>query len=268
MGVNTRFVVVTMSVLAFWAVWQWYLTRVVSSPDDGWGMLAWVAIAAICYRQRLAAMDAGAATWPAMALTVLYAAAYPFLPPLLRAALAVSAIAIMLGNVFFNTRCHLGLLVLALLSLPVIPSLQFYLGYPLRELIGQAAVPLLNFGGLLVTAEGSSLQWNGALVWIDAPCSGIKMLWAGLFLTGVLVCVFELGLTRSLLAFIAACVVVIAGNIFRTLGLFYIEAGIVEVPGWMHAGVGVASFAVAAVGIAACVVKLAEKPSWRAASSI
>ena len=268
MGVNTRCVVVTMSVLAFWPVWPWYLARVVSSPDDGWGLLAWVAIAAMCYRQRMAGVNAGAVMWPAMTLTVLYAATYLFLPPLLRGVLAVSAIAIMLGNVFFNTRCHLGLLVLALLSLPVVPSLQFYLGYPLRELIGQVAAPLLNLGGLLVTAEGSSLQWNGALVWIDAPCSGIKMLWAGLFLTGVLACILELCFTRSLLALMAACVAVITGNIFRTLGLFYIEAGIVEVPAWMHEGVGVASFAVAGVVIAACVMKLTENTSWRAASSI
>lgn len=268
MGVNARFVVVTMSLLAFWPVWPWYFTRVVGSPDDGWGLLAWVAIAAMCYRQRHERLETGTVSLPVCALTLLYAAAYPFFPPLLRAVLAVSAIAIVLSNVFFNVRCHLGLLILALLSLPVIPSLQFYLGYPLRELVGQVAAPLLSLGGLVVTAEGSSLQWNGALVWIDAPCSGIKMLWAGLFLTAVLVGIYRMSFARSLLALFAAGIVIIAANIFRALGLFYIEAGIVAVPAWMHTGVGVASFAVAAVGIAVCVVRLKESTSWRAASSI
>lgn len=266
MRLNSALTLFVIQILAYWPVWIWYAKRVTGSVDEMWGALAWLAIAVLCYRQRSHYQREPTLTLP-MLFTLLYALTFSILPPLLQAALAITAIAFMLSLVFFNTRCQIGLVLLALLSLPVIPSLQFYLGYPMRWLIGQAAVPLLSLGGLVVVAEGTSLQWNESLIWIDAPCSGVNMLWSELFLTSILICVYEMRFAYALVAIGGAFVAVMAGNLFRTLGLFYIESGLVDLPEWMHTGVGVLSFAMISVGITAFVFHLSKDSLCRAPSS-
>ncbi|WP_034923523.1 archaeosortase/exosortase family protein, partial [Candidatus Accumulibacter vicinus] len=61
-------------------------------------------------------------------------------------------------------------------------SLQFYGGYPLRVLAGSLAVALLQLNGLAVERAGAVLLWDGRQIAIDAPCSGLRMLWAGAYL--------------------------------------------------------------------------------------
>jgi hypothetical protein len=41
---------------------------------------------------------------------------------------------------------------------------------------------MLALTGAAVHAEGTGLRWAGGLIEIDVPCSGIRMLWAGLHL--------------------------------------------------------------------------------------
>lgn len=248
-------VIIALQLAAFWSVWRWYALRVTSSGDDAWGVLALIVVATLCWFKRKEVEKDFSLLLPTV-FTFLYFVTFPFLPPLLRAVLAMSAIAFTLGNIFFKTRFHFGLFSLSLLSLPLIPSLQFYLGYPMRLIVGFAAAPVLRLGGLAVYAEGSCLNWGGKLIWIDAPCSGVKMLWAGLFLASVLVCFYELKFFKSLLVLITAFAAIIAGNIFRALALFYIEAEIIKTPSWMHEATGVVSFALVGICIAAFVLWL------------
>lgn len=119
--------------------------------------------------------------WPTL-LILLYAATYAFLPPLLRALIAVTAIGCTLCSLRFGKSFDAGAFGLLYLSLPLIPSLQFYGGYPLRVLVACAAAPILRLGGFAVMRDGTCLNWSGQLIWIDAPCSGIRMLWVGLYL--------------------------------------------------------------------------------------
>ena len=119
----------------------------------------------------------------------------------------------------------------------------------MRVVVGQIAAPVLRMGGFAVTAQGTCLNWAGKLISIDAPCSGIKMLWVGMFLTFVLLCIYELPLVRTLLLLPLALIVILAGNVFRAVALFYLEAGVLNLPAWGHEYAGLVSFLLVAVGI-------------------
>ena len=69
---------------------------------------------------------------------------------------------------------------LSLLSLPLLASLQFYAGYPLRVVTAEASRWLLA-AGFSAQRSGASLLVDGQLVIVDAPCSGVQMLWLGYF---------------------------------------------------------------------------------------
>ena len=237
--------------LAFWPVWRWYTLRLGTAGDEKWGLLALFAAALMWLPSGAWAGDSPAAArslWPSVLLTLLYAASYAWLPPIFRAALAVTAAGSTLS--FCRGRSlQPGVAGLLLLALPVIPSLQFVLGYPLRVAVGCLAAPLLNLSGFAVVREGAGLNWGGELIAIDAPCSGVRMLWAALFLTFALADLYRLGWVRTGLASMLALVAVLLGNTLRAAALFYLEAGVIKLPAWSHEGTGVIVFLATALGI-------------------
>ncbi|MGH9851011.1 MAG: archaeosortase/exosortase family protein, partial [Blastocatellia bacterium] len=200
-------------------------------------------------------------------LTLCYALGYHFLSPLPRALIAVTAIGATISGSRFGKRLHAGVCGLLVLSLPVIASLQFYLGFPLRALVAELAAPMLRLNGLAVVSEGASLNWNGMSVLIDAPCSGVKMLWTGFYLTFTLACYFKLSAKRTWLACALSFVAVIIGNTFRAVALFYLEAGVVNstfnfpshFSSWTHEGVGVVVFLATAAAIAWSIQRMSEE---------
>ena len=189
-------------------------------------------------------------------LVLVYAASYTLLPPLLRALVAVTALGCTASLLRFGRLFHPALLGLLYLALPLIPSLQFYGGYPLRALVAGLVAPLLRLGGYAVTREGTCLNWAGRLIWVDAPCSGVRMLWVGLFVACVLACLYGLRPARTLLALAASFAAIILGNVLRAAALFYFEAGIVEAPPWAHDYAGLAAFAAVAVFITLAVRRI------------
>jgi exosortase/archaeosortase family protein len=191
--------------------------------------------------------------------TLLYVATFPFLPPLLRAAIAVTAIGCALSSFRLGVPFHLGICGLLLLSLPVVSSLQFYLGYPLRVLTGALTAPLLQLTGFPVVREGTCLNWSGELVWIDAPCSGVRMLWAGLYLAFTLACFYELNARRTFFTVTVALLSIVFGNVLRSAALFYVEAGVITCPSWTHPAIGIITFAFTAAFIVLCVQQFRRK---------
>jgi exosortase/archaeosortase family protein len=244
--------------LALWPVWQWYGARVLGSADGKWGLLAVASAAVLLWRKRVSSDRTNLSLWLPALFLLLYAAGYALLPPLARAALAFTAVGLTLSTLSLGRRCHAGLLGLLYLSLPVIPSLQFYGGYPLRVFVAAVTAPVLRLAGFNVVREGTCLNWGGRLIWIDAPCSGVRMLWVGLFLVCVLAAVYDLRPLRTLYGAAAAFVVIVFGNVFRAVALFYLEAKVVEMPVWSHDYVGVVAFAVVAAGIVIIVRRLRE----------
>jgi exosortase/archaeosortase family protein len=102
---------------------------------------------------------------------------------------------------------------------------------------------------IAVVREGAMLAWDGRLISIDAPCSGVKMLWAGLYLAAALAASYRLPAGRTLAALLLGCAVVVAANAVRAASLFQIEAGLLPLAPWAHQGIGVVCFIAAATGI-------------------
>lgn len=246
---NKVALILALQVAAFWPVWQWYGARVINSADGKWGLLAALSVALLlCFKKASPRETNTRLLLPALFL-FLYAITYPLIPPLARAAIAVTALGCTLSSLRMGRLFHPGLLGLLYLSLPVIPSLEFYGGYPLRIFVASVTAPILRLGGFNVVQDGTCLNWGGQLIWIDAPCSGVRMLWVGLFLACALTSIYDLRPLKTLYALTIAFIVVIFGNIFRAVGLFYLEAGVIEMPAWSHEYVGVIAFVIIAAGI-------------------
>lgn len=242
LGVKTQRILIAIQVAAFWPVVRWYCMRMLDSSDEPWGVVALAtALVFLLSHGRRNHINATDLIVPTFAVS-LYAVSYSFIPPIFRAGLAVIALSFTLSLCYLGKKMHWGLLGLLILSLPVISSLQFYLGYPLRLLVAWLAVPLLQMNGLDVSYAGTCLSWNGSLISIDAPCSGIRMLWVGMYVCLTLGCFFNMNPKQTCLSVFFSFVVLIIGNVFRTTALFYVESGILHLPAWTHAGVGVITF--------------------------
>jgi exosortase/archaeosortase family protein len=247
--------------IAFWEVWRWYVSRAVYSWDQPWGILAFVAALVFVFASRKPWPLAERSLLIPALLIATYIATYFWFGPLARATVAFTALAVTLSSLRFGKAFHSGLLGLFYLSLPTIPTLQFFGGYPMRMVVSEVTAPILRLSGFAVTAEGTCLNWAGHLIWIDAPCSGIKMLWVGLFLTFVVLCLYELPLLKTFLLLPLVGIVIMVANVFRAMALFYIEAGVLNMPSWGHEYAGIVAFVLEAAGIVSIVFMLQRRRS-------
>ena len=248
-------------IAAFWPVWHWYALRASDASGEAWELLALATAALFVFLRRDETAPQRMRLGLPVLLLLIYAASYAFLPPLLRAALAMSALAAACSAIWFGQRLHLALWGLLLLSLPLIASLNFYLGYPLRVIAGVVTAALLQMNGLAVIREGTLLNWDGQLIAIDAPCSGVKMLWAGLYLCFTLAAFLRLDGRRTALLSLLTLAAIVLSNILRATALFYVETGLAALPKQWHAGIGVVVFLMTALAIAS-VAQYVKKPTY------
>jgi len=248
-----------LQLLAFWEVWRWYFSRALYSWDQPWGILAFVTACLFLLAPRKSSPSVERSLLLPALLIATYAAIYLVLPSLARAAIAFTALAVTMSSLRFGKAFHPGLFGLFYLSLPTIPTLQFFGGYPMRVVVAELTAPILRLGGFAVIGEGTCLNWAGQLIWIDAPCSGIKMLWVGLFLTFVILCLYELPVLKTLLLLPLVAIVIMAANVFRAVALFYLETRVLELPAWGHEYAGLIAFVLEAMGIVGSVFMLRRK---------
>ena len=253
---SRKFLPLAALAIAFWPVWRWFFMRAMDTSSDAWELLSFATAAVFLSLTRTEAQRTVMSAGLTILLLLIYAAMYQFFPPLLRACVAVAAVAAACSALWFGKRMDLPLLGLLLLSLPVIASLNFYLGYPLRVVVGTATQALLQMNGFAVVREGTLLNWNGQLVSIDAPCSGIKMLWAGLYLSFTLAAFFRLDSRRTILLGVLAIAGVLLANILRATALFFVEAHVVLLAREWHTGIGVIVFLFAALAVAGAAHRL------------
>ena len=228
---------------ALWPTWRWMAARVADGSDEPLGLLALAVLGALLWSVRRDLRCAPRLPWLALAVvgtvgaTVLRSATSPlvaallaiaawacgllaFLPDVRRGAMRVA------GGVLWPGRRHdiatLPVLGLAVLALPLIASLQFYAGYPLRVVTAEASRWLLS-PWFAVLREGSSLNVNGLLVIVDAPCSGVQMAWAGYFTACAVALLKGLGNRAFALRVPAVSLAVLAGNIARNTLLVGLE---------------------------------------------
>jgi len=279
---------------AYWPVWKWAAARVVDGDADEIVALIACAAALLVPPARRSSDAAGLATQrvgdgtasadlrikeplsrlsPSMApsverrldgpppplvlstaLTLAYATSVLGAPELLQAMLACCALLAMWCAWRWGTRPHPAALGLMVLALPALPTAQFVLGYPLRAAAGELAARLLGLAGFAVARDGVALRWGAQLVAIDAPCSGVNMLWTALLLAFLLALWGGLSWRRTALLGSVATALAIAGNGLRAASLFLVESGAVKVPASfpavsleaVHVALGLVAFALAA----------------------
>ena len=234
--------------LALWPVWYWLWLRIPAYGDLAGSAVA-LATALLFVWRRPPVQPLPRPLLAPMLILLLYALLYHQLPPLLQAALALLALSCTLSSLWLGCRLHLPLIGLLLLALPLIPSLQFYLGYPLRRLVTLVSAAVLQLNGYVVIAQGNALVWGGTTIYVDAPCSGVKMLWSSGYLLFTLSCLYELSYARLLIAAFLALIAAFWGNVLRATGLFYVEIGVIANFYWLHTAIGVAAFGLTAIMI-------------------
>jgi exosortase/archaeosortase family protein len=165
-------------------------------------------------------------------------------PPLLAALLAALALAAHLVAWLPDRAPRAALAVLALLALPLIASLQFYLGYPLRAFTAQFSAWLLQSVGIAAERSGAAMTVAGQLVIVDAPCSGVQMAWLAYF-AACTAAAFS-GLRDALLLRRLPLVglLVLTGNVLRNTVLVALEARPQALAPWAHEAIGVVALAI------------------------
>lgn len=227
-------------IAAAWPVLTWYASRVTDQSDEPLGVLALLtAFALLTTRLREPRFRAGMRVNPFALLCG--AALLTALPhtPLGQFPLVLGLVAVATLGFSVSLPCgKAGLVALLVLSLPLVGSLDFYAGYPLRMVAAEIAVRLLQLGGLEVTRAGVMLMDGPNLVGMDPPCAGIRMLWTSCFVAAVMAARMHLRWSRTLLLLGGALATVVAGNSVRAALVFFPESGRVHWPEWMHPGAG------------------------------
>lgn len=255
---------------ALWPTWRWMAARWADGSDDPVGLLAIAALAALLWSVRGQLRYAPRTPWLVAALagtlaaTALRGAVAPLITSLVATlALACGLLAFLPESRRGAMRQHSGVLWpaprhaiaaapvlgLALLAPPLIASLQFYAGYPLRVVTAEASRWLLT-AWFSVQRTGSSLLVDGQLVIVDAPCSGVQMAWAGYFSA----CAVALWAGRGNRSFllrlplVGACV--LAGNVLRNSVLVALAGSGPGASESVHQGVGLVVLAAVVGAIA------------------
>jgi exosortase/archaeosortase family protein len=244
--------ILAVHVLCFWPIWRWYVARMTDGSDEPWGIAALIAALLLTWRnpRTWTLRTDDRLLWGAVLLTLAYVAAVASAPPLVRAALAMAALACSWVSIT-NVRSKLAaVIVMFALSLPVIASLQFYLGYPLRSITTAGAALTLDLLRFDVERSGTALLWQGHTVLVDAPCSGVRMLWTGAALACAIALSRDAVGSRSLAALLVlTSAAALFANVLRAAALFIVETRDSPLPELIHPTIGAATFALTAVSI-------------------
>lgn len=231
--------------LAGWPVLRWYVLRLRDGSDEPLGLLALAVALFFAPRAGWGQPVGRVALLVLLGLISILILAEPWLPALVRALLMVT----MVGVVVAPPRIGFGWTALLALSLPVMATLQFYLGYPLRVATAFLSALLLRTGGLDVQADATTLLWAGERVIVDAPCSGLHMAWSGAFVAATVGCWLKLPWSETVRLFRWTGAIIFAANLIRSMVLFMMGAGLWRLPSFAHEGIGLVLFAVAVVAI-------------------
>jgi len=240
---------------ALWTHWRWAASRMADGSDDPLGLAALAVLLWAVWRiaPRMPATPRAGWLAAALALSGAATASVFFAPPLLGAVLAALALACGLraflpaGDAWLPTA---GLMVLAL---PVVSSMQFYAGYPLRVVTAQLSTWALQIAGMDAMRSGSAMQVDGRLVIVDAPCSGVQMVWLAYFCACAVAVIGGLSDRRFVRALPFIGVLVMAGNVVRNTLLVALDARSVAVPEAMHQAIGLAVLAAVCGAVVAVV---------------
>jgi exosortase/archaeosortase family protein len=250
--------------VALWPHGEWAARRVADGSDDPLGLAAAAVLLLWLWHARQSLRATPRLTWlgAAAALTMASTAALFTAPPLAAALLAALALS---AHVFAwlpddrQRSPRAALAGLALLALPLIASLQFYAGYPLRIFTAQFSAWLLQAVGFAAERSGTAMTVNHQLLIVDAPCSGVQMAWLAYFAA----CSVALWTQRRDASFLRRLpligLAVLTGNVLRNTTLVALEAQQRLAP-WVHEAIGLAFLVIV---IALAVRLMAPRPLER-----
>lgn len=232
-------VVVVLAALgvAFWTVLDWWWRRVGDDSDEPLGVLALACAVWFVWQER---KRLGVTAW-ALVLGAVLAVCVRLVAGEMPMLLVGVGFVIVLTVALRLWRLP-GVVMLLSLALPWVATLQFVAGYPMRLVVAVAAEKVLRVFGVLVTREGTDLWYEGVAVGVDAPCSGIRMLWFLLFGGAFLAARFGLGWGRTVVLMMVAGGLALLANGVRATVLFFPESGLVHWPHWTHEGTGILLF--------------------------
>ncbi len=218
-------------VLCFLPTYFWYVRRIGTGGESGLSVLVLPCVLWLASQAKTRAT-------PRELLTMLGICAYALtwglhLPALIKAVVAITVLLYRFGHLR-----NPSITALSYLTLPWLDSMQFFLGYPLRRVVAEVSALGLQSVGLEVLVSGTGLAYQHQQVFVDPPCSGVRMLWVGIVLSAILSVIFRLRWQRSLLLYSFALFLLIVANSVRGMTLFFPEAGLVHWPEWTHEGVG------------------------------
>ena len=227
-------------VCSFVPSYLWYLARITSGGESAWAM-ALIPYLLYCGMKGEKPVNQAAATNKRNKKNLLtslgilvYSLTWWFpCPALIKATIAILTLLNHFGKIQ-QWRFTL----LSLHTLPLMASMQFFLGYPLRRLVTEASALGLRLGGLPIEAQGTGLSLHEQAVYVDPPCSGIKMLWAGIIVMALLTHLLRLSAKATGLLLLATVTTLITANVIRGSILFFPESHLVQWPDWTHEGVG------------------------------
>jgi len=291
-GAITPVLVVT----AFWPVWHWYALRTMDRSDEPWGLLALATAGLFLWLENrgkagvdgtgaLSVWDDGdnsdscgpgtppvsdeAERQPISTLVGIssllgYILTFSMAPPLVQSLLLVITIwCLVVRRVSAPSKS--GILGLLILALPLIPSINFFAGYPIRLLVASGTALMLNCVGLPVHQDGVMLSLAAHQFAIDAPCSGINMLWAEAYVAMTLICLFRLNPSKSVLLGTISLIAIVLGNILRATSLVLLDLIIVYRPVHMdeqalHFGTGVLVFLLITLAVLMTAERISRLP--------
>jgi exosortase/archaeosortase family protein len=244
--------------LALWPVWEWSAARLTDGSDDPLGIVAMLTLLALVARDRHLLASTPRPLWLGASLTLcILAGPYAnMIPPLLRAAAGVCGLLMAVLALRQRKQALLAWFGLGILALPLMSSLQFFAGYPLRIVTAEISTHLLHLLGISAAREGTTLDLGGRLVMVDAPCSGIQMAWSAYFTACTTAAWLRLPDRIFLRRLPLLGALVLAGNVLRNTVLVIKESGILPLPAWTHEGIGLLVFA----GVCVLVLRLMARP--------
>lgn len=224
---------------------RWYLHRISDQSDEPLGLLALLVFTGLVWTRRRDIQWDSSLLIRGSGLLLAWTWAGNFTYPMVMAA---GVLAVLLSSMQLREGKS-GLAALLLLSLPLMASLDFYAGSPMRLAAAEIARVTLSTLGLAVTRAGTLLMDGDRIVGVDPPCSGVRMLWTTWLVAATLASLRRLRLPGTLMLVAAATILVTAGNSLRATILFFPESGRAHWPQVAHEGVGLACQALVLTGV-------------------
>ena len=231
-----------LQLVALSPVLWWFGKRLNDGNDEPLGLLTFALALVLAWRDRKSLHASPRARICGAALVLSSVIGIYWLPPMIRAGLAISGIA-----AWYGIHRRAGVMGLLVLSLPVAASLQFFLGYPLRVAAAEGAVRMLELGSLAVSRSGTQLALGGEIIGVDPACGGVRMLWHALAAAMALAAIHRLSWRATIIGGWFAIALVIPANTLRAALLAVKEIGHLPELLLGHSGIGLASFAIVLV---------------------